>query len=66
MSAANANRARRETVVLTREAVEAILVSHMGWEPEDADIFWRLARRETLSPGIVAKLLRRDYEAAFR
>lgn len=65
MSAAMAQRARRETVVLTRAAVETILVPWMGWEPEDAAIFWRIARRETRCPGIVAKLLRRDIARAF-
>ncbi len=65
MTAARANGARRETVVLTREAVENILVPWMGWEPEDADIFWRVARRETRCPGIVAKLLQRDFRRAF-
>jgi hypothetical protein len=65
MSAAKAQRARRETVVLTREAVEAILVGHMGWEPEDADIFWRMARRETSAPGTVAELLERSFQRAF-
>lgn len=65
MSAANAIRARRETVVLTRQAAEAIPVAHMGWEPEDADIFWRLARRETASPGIIATLHARAVVRAF-
>lgn len=65
MSAANATRARRETVVLTRQAVEAILVAQMGWEPEDATTFWQLARRETASPGIIAKLYARSADRAF-
>lgn len=65
MSAGNTNRARRETVVLTRDAVAAILVSQMGWEPEDAAIFWRLARRETSSPGIMARLHARAVARAF-
>lgn len=65
MSAAKPQRARRATVVLTREAVEAILVGHMGWEPEDAKIFWHMARRETSAPGIVAKLLERSFRRAF-
>lgn len=51
--------------MLTREAVEAILVGHMGWETEDADTFWRMARRETSAPGIVAELLERSYRRAF-
>ncbi len=65
MSAAKRNRARRETVVLTREAVESILVAQMGWEAEDAAIFWRLARRETVCPGITAKLVHRSVQRAF-
>ena len=52
--------------MLTREAVEAILVGHMGWEPEDADIFWRMARRETSCPGIVARWLQHSYWRAFK
>jgi hypothetical protein len=31
-------------VTLTRRDVEAIVVRNMGWEPEDVDAFWFLAR----------------------
>lgn len=51
--------------MLTREAVETILVGHMGWETEDADIFWHMASRETSAPGIVAKLLERSFRRTF-
>ncbi len=65
MSAAKAQRAQRETVVLTRRNIMDILVSCMGWEPEDVDVFWQLARRETLSPGITSQRLRHSLEKAF-
>jgi len=65
MSAAKAQRARRETVVLTHQNIMDILVGCMGWEPEDVDVFWQLARRETLSPGITAQRLRCSLERAF-
>jgi hypothetical protein len=38
-------KARRETVALTRSQVERIIYD-MGWEPEDADAFWKLATRQ--------------------
>jgi hypothetical protein len=43
-------KARRETVALTRSQVERIIYD-MGWEPEDADAFWRLATRQALTNG---------------
>lgn len=46
--------ARRETVALTRRQVEQI-VCDMGWEPEDADVFWDLACRETSEPGCLER-----------
>ncbi len=51
--------------MLTREAVEDILVRHMGWETEDADIFWRMASRETSAPGTITELLERSFQRAF-
>ena len=51
--------------MLTREAVETILVGHMGWETEDADIFWHMACRETSTPGTVTELLERSFQRAF-
>ncbi|WP_141687894.1 hypothetical protein [Stappia indica] len=67
MRAANGNRERRETVVLTRQAIEAILVSYMGWEPEDADAFWELAIRETTPRDLGEdEMWHRNFERAFR
>lgn len=42
------------SVILTRNQIEDILVCEMAWEREDADIFWRLARREARCPGFLA------------
>ena len=46
--------ARRKTAVLTRKQVEQI-VYDMGWESEDADVFWDLASRETRDPGCLER-----------
>ena len=32
------------SVTLTRQDVEAIVIHQMGWEPQDVDAFWFLAR----------------------
>jgi hypothetical protein len=45
---------RCEAVKLTRKQVEQITYD-MGWESEDADAFWELARRETKDPGCLER-----------
>ncbi len=46
--------ARRETVALTRQQVETICYE-MGWEPEDAEAFWKFACREDRDPGCLER-----------
>ena len=54
MTPTTRQQARRATVVLTRQQIEMI-VSDMGWEPEDADVFWQMARRENRNPGSIER-----------
>lgn len=64
MTARNGREARRETVVLTRSQVESILYD-MGWEPEDADVLWEFAMRETRNPGCLERARRQYFQRAF-
>ena len=41
---------RRETVALIHSQVERIIYD-MGWDPEDADVFWKLATRQASRNG---------------
>lgn len=58
MTAGKQRKARRSAVALSRAQVESIL-HDMGWEPEDANVFWRMARRESRDPGCLARARRK-------
>lgn len=66
MTPSSRQQARRATVALTRPQIEIILIDYMGWEDEDVTAFWRLARRETRSPGTLSRELRKDIHIARR
>lgn len=57
--------ARRETVALTRSQIDFIF-HEMGWESEDADIFWDLACRECEQPGSLEREARQYFERLLR
>ncbi len=60
-------KARRDgKIVLDRDQVKIILVYMMGWEPEDAAGFWRLAAQETRNPGCLDRMLRRETARIFQ
>jgi hypothetical protein len=64
MTARNVRKARRVTVALSRAQVESI-VFDMGWEPEDADVLWDCAMRETRNPGCLERARRKYFQKAF-
>lgn len=51
----------RRAITLTRRQIESI-IHNMGWEPEDAQTFLKMAKREMRDPGI----LDREEAAYFR
>lgn len=63
------------TVTLTRTQIATILEDMMGWEPIDTRSFWRLAKKESTTPGAldreleviterISKRMRRTFERA--
>ncbi|MBI1204939.1 MAG: hypothetical protein GC182_20750 [Rhodopseudomonas sp.] len=54
MTPSLSQRLARTTVTLTSEQVHAIAYD-MGWEWEDAAIFWNLALREAKDPGCLER-----------
>lgn len=51
MTSLQAQAATAPSVTLTRRDVESIVISQMGWEPEDVDAFWFLARNHKRTGG---------------
>jgi hypothetical protein len=62
VSPASQSGACGETLTLSRQAIVSILVHTMGWEIDDAEIFWKLACREVQNPGCLKRERQEEWQ----